>query len=254
LNDVGTSLIRNYTSAYDVNISVNKLKISIEDICSRMSDSPKPIDAHFHETINDIILHLPEKCRINAGYIIYPAYFDRTWSKNFKIDDTFFNMGKIVTNQLKKSEQAAVFACTIGPTMENWSRQIMETGESVQSYLIDMIASAMTEKAVDYLHDYISAEMAKNNLKITNRYSPGYCDWPVSDQHQIFSLMPDNFCGISLNSSALMNPIKSVSGVIGIGANVKFEEYLCNRCNLKDCTYRKKHMKISNALNKGIAL
>ena len=197
---------------------------------------------------------ISEKCFISAGYIIYPAYFDRTWKKNFKIDDTFFNMGKIVTNQLKKSEQTAVFACTIGPDMENWSRQIMEIGEPVKSYLIDTVASAVTEKAVEYLHDYIGAEMAKNNLKITNHYSPGYCDWPVSDQHQLFSLLPYNFCGISLNTSALMHPIKSVSGVIGIGSNVKFEDYLCNRCNIKDCTYLKKHMKISNALNKGIAL
>lgn len=254
MNDVGASRIGKYTSAYDVKINVDKLKISIEDVCSRMSDNSQPIDAHFHKTINDIILHLPEKCRIRAGYIIYPAHFDRAWKKNLKIDDTFFNMGKIVTNQLKKSKQAAVFACTIGPNMENWSRQIMETGEPVQSYLIDMVASAVMEKAVNYLHDYIDADMAKNNLKITNRYSPGYCDWPVSDQHQLFSLMPDNFCGISLNTSALMNPIKSVSGVIGIGPHVKFEEYLCNRCNIRDCTYHTKYMKISNALNKGIAL
>jgi hypothetical protein len=52
--------------------------------------------------------------------------------------------------------------------------------------------------------------------------------------------MPDNYCGIKLNDSALMTPEKSVSGFIGIGENVKLLPYTCDFCDLKDCIYRKK--------------
>ena len=41
----------------------------------------------------------------------------------------------------------------------------------------------------------------------TNRFSPGYCGWHVNEQKLLFSLLPDNVCGITLNSSALMYPI-----------------------------------------------
>ena len=252
--NAAASQVKKFTPAFDVRISVDKLKISTEDVFSRMSNNPRSIDSHFQETVHDIFSHLPDKCHFSAGYVLYPAYFDQAQKKNPKIGEVFFNMGKIVISQLKNSEQAAVFACTIGSAMESWSRQVLEAGEPAYSYLIDMVASAVTEKAVDYLHNYIGAQMAKNNLNITNRYSPGYCDWPVSDQHLLFSIMPDNFCGISLNESALMNPLKSVSGVIGIGPDVKFKDYLCDRCNIKDCTYRTKHIKTSNVLNKGIVL
>lgn len=224
-------------------ISVDNLNISIEDVNSRMSDTPHFIDGHFHDTINDIFLHLPDKCHINAGYVLYSAYFDQIKKKNLKIGDSFFNMGKIVINHLKNSKQIAIFACTIGPKLENWSRKVMQQGDALQSYLIDMVASVVIEKAVDYLHNYIGTEMAKEHLNITNRYSPGYCDWPVSDQHLLFSLMPDNFCKISLNTAALMYPIKSVSGIIGIGSKVPFEEYLCDRCDRKDCIHNTKHKK-----------
>jgi len=37
-----------------------------------------------------------------------------------------------------------------------------------------------------------------------------------------------------------MDPEKSVSGIIGIGENVRFNPYTCGMCDMKDCIYRKK--------------
>jgi hypothetical protein len=78
-----------------------------------------------------------------------------------------------------------------------------------------------------------------SGMKITNRYSPGYCGWDVSEQHKLFRLIPDNFCGIRLTESALMDPVKSNSGIIGIGESVKMNPYTCSLCDLKECAYRK---------------
>lgn len=74
---------------------------------------------------------------------------------------------------------------------------------------------------------------------ITNRFSPGYCHWNVSDQHKLFSLFDEAPRGVTLTDSALMNPVKSISGVIGICENVKYKDYHCRLCKSKDCTYRK---------------
>jgi cobalamin-dependent methionine synthase I len=75
--------------------------------------------------------------------------------------------------------------------------------------------------------------------KITNRYSPGYCGWDVAEQHKLFQLIPDNYCGIHLTPSALMDPVKSISGMIGIGENVRSNPYTCKMCDMKDCVYRR---------------
>jgi hypothetical protein len=122
--------------------------------------------------------------------------------------------------------------------MEKWSKELLTTGEPAMGYIVDTVASVTVENVTNVLHDFIGSEMNKHGLKITNRYSPGYCNWSVSEQHLLFSLLPPNFCGIMLNDSALMTPIKSVSGIIGIGSRVKRKEYICDKCGVKDCTYR----------------
>jgi hypothetical protein len=80
------------------------------------------------------------------------------------------------------------------------------------------------------LYEYYS-----NDLQTTNSYSPGYCGWHVREQKQLFSLLPDNPCGIKLNNSRLMHPVKSVSGIIGLGIGIEQTPYACEICGLKGC-------------------
>ena len=88
------------------------------------------------------------------------------------------------------------------------------------------------------MQDELEAVMKEAGFSITNRYSPGSCGWPVSDQQLLFSLFPDKYCGISLSDSSLMDPLKSVSGIIGIGRNVKKTAYTCDICDIENCMYR----------------
>jgi cobalamin-dependent methionine synthase I len=145
---------------------------------------------------------------------------------------------QIVVSQFRKSEKAVLFVCTIGSGMETWAQKISSEGDPTLSYLVDTVASVTVEQATDVLHDHIGKHMMALGLKITNRYSPGYCDWLVSEQHLLFSFLPAHFCGITLTESALMIPIKSVSGIVGAGTAVKRVDYMCDTCGMKDCTYR----------------
>jgi cobalamin-dependent methionine synthase I len=154
------------------------------------------------------------------------------------IGESFFALKKIVTNHLRKSEKAVLFVCTIGSGMEAWAKELSNKGDITSSYLVDTVASITVEQAANVLHNYIRKHMLALGLKITNRYSPGYCDWLVEEQHLLFSFLPAQFCGITLTESALMIPIKSVSGIIGAGTAVKRVDYMCNMCGMKDCTYR----------------
>ena len=48
-------------------------------------------------------------------------------------------------------------------------------------------------------------------------YSPGYCGWHVSGQRALFAYLDAGEIGVTLNASCLMNPLKSVSGVLAAG-------------------------------------
>jgi hypothetical protein len=223
---------------FEITIEFNTLTIDRREIELTLGYKKNLIPQHFSSVVDVILKELPSRCSIRAGYRILGIKTVADRRDGLIIEDVFFKMDKIVTGQIKKSEWIALFVATIGSEMEKWSKQLLIKGDLVMSYLVDTIASVTVENVTNYLHDYIEKEMIKKGLNITNRYSPGYCNWSVSEQHLLFSLLPPNFCGITLTESAMMIPIKSVSGVIGIGKRVKRKEYLCDKCGFKDCTYR----------------
>jgi len=191
----------------------------------------------FEKLLNDIIGELKNKLQIKTGYKIFD-YKSAESKDGIIISNVFFKTDRIVQSQLNNIEKVAIFVSTIGSEIENWIKELNEKGEILLSYLIDITASEAVENVADLLHDHLKEKMKNQGLNVTNRYSPGYCNWSVSEQHKLFSLLPENFCGIKLTDSALMIPIKSISGIIGIGKNAKWKEYMCDKCGVKDCTYR----------------
>lgn len=211
-------------------IEIDKVKIA-DEIGYVNGNLPENID----DLLNQIILESKGKIYIEAGYKTGEL---KLFNKNIFFNDTEFNVNKIIYNQFIEADNAVIFVCTIGNEMELWSKNNTAEGDLLRGYLIDVTASTIVENVADLLHDFIGKTFIEKDWKITNRYSPGYCNWQVNEQQNLFSLLPKNFCNIKLSDSSLMNPIKSISGIIGIGKNVKYREYFCDRCGIKDCTQR----------------
>ncbi len=189
--------------------------------------------------IDEVLNEAAGSCDIRAEFVIYPEIEFDSDTGSMIIGGIEFNPGKIISAQLRKAESVALFACTAGQWIGDKAKQLINGKDYLKGYIFDIAGSEIVEAAAELMQEKLREMMEAEGLKITNRYSPGYCGWNVSEQHKLFSLMPDNFCGITLNESALMTPIKSVSGVIGIGSQVKINPYPCNICDIKDCIYRK---------------
>ncbi len=177
---------------------------------------------------------------ICGGYQIFDRIAFNGDGRCIRIAGTDFNPQKIVYHQLNHSEQIAVFVCTAGNGIEQWSKQMMAANEPLKGFIADILGSVVVESAIDVIQQQLSKDMEQKGLKITNRYSPGYCGWPTQEQHKLFGLLPEENCGIHLTESALMQPIKSVSGFIGIGSDVRFSPYTCQICDATYCVYRNK--------------
>ena len=176
---------------------------------------------------------------IKAEYRVYTdVQFDNE-TKSITINNVRFQIKKIVFGQIKKSDSVALFLCTAGAEIEQRSREAMRDRDLLKGYIYDVVGSEIVEAAADLMQADLERNMLKIGKKITNRYSPGYCGWDVAVQHNLFELLPENFCNVKLTSSALMDPVKSVSGIIGIGENVNFNPYICRMCKMKDCVYRR---------------
>ena len=151
-----------------------------------------------------------------------------------------FEMGNIILRQLRGSEAFALFVCTSGLEFETYQHRLKEQGDMVRVFIADALGSVIAEKCADQMEKALQESIDKLGWKHTNRFSPGYCGWHVSQQQLLFPLFQGHTCGVTLTDSSLMIPIKSVSGIIGLGEKVRKLEYTCGLCDFKQCYKRKK--------------
>lgn len=152
-----------------------------------------------------------------------------------------FNAGKIICRQLRGAEKFIVFVASVGHGYYKWMDLIGCRGDVLQTYVSDCIGSQIVESATDYMETVLQQELDPRGFKRTNRFSPGYCGWHVKEQPSFFSLFQEpEPCGIHLTDSCLMMPVKSVSGIIGIGPDVRYLQYSCNICTMQMCYKRRR--------------
>lgn len=195
---------------------------------------PEPFDNYVEEAIQKA----EALCDIRgAFYFSASGGFSPDQSKLI-VDGVEFEIGKTIAKEFRNAETFALFICTAGEKISQHSQDLLTGENPVLGYVFDILGSMIVETAMDRMQTEISRMAGAKSLKITNRYSPGYCKWSVADQHKLFSFFPEKCCGITLSESALMHPIKSVSGVIGVGTDVIYREYTCDLCNMVECFHR----------------
>lgn len=189
--------------------------------------------------IGEIFAEAEDISNIKAQYVIFDDIYLEPASRLLRVNDVSFGINKIIFGQIRKSESIAIFLSTAGSEIGIRSRRAMQERDLLRGYIYDVIGSEIVEAAADLMQEDLKQTMLESGHKITNRYSPGYCGWDVAEQHRLFQLLPENYCGIKLTPSALMDPVKSASGIIGIGRDVKYNPYTCRMCSQDDCVYRR---------------
>ncbi len=189
--------------------------------------------------VRGILKDAKEHMDIRGGYRIFENTIVRINKDTLTCDNVKFESDAIVAQQLQGSSTLIIFAATLGPKFDDWSRSFFSGGDPFSGYVADVIGSLKVEQAIDWISGKIETQLSKQGLNSTNRYSPGYCGWDVYEQHKLFSLLPEQFLGITLHPSALMTPIKSVSGVIGAGKSVERLPYTCAFCTQENCFMRR---------------
>lgn len=198
---------------------------------------PEPIV----DSIRSILEILPTKVDYKSGFKVFNPRKVSVDKEYFVIDNRKFDSGKIINVNLKDSETIGFLVATIGSAIGDWYQSLMSQNEILNGYLVDKIASELVEMIGDKTETKLKEILQPLELKTTNRYSPGYCGWNVSDQQKLFSLLPQNFCDVSLNKNSMMLPIKSISAVIGIGKNVEKKNYQCSICDIEFCYKRERN-------------
>ena len=162
--------------------------------------------------------------------------------KGDQLDLTFVvSQSEGLRRNLKGCKSLILFAATIGLEID---RLIARYGRlsPAKALCFQAIGAERIESLCKSFNDDMIETLAKSGLGTRPRFSPGYGDFPLEVQKEIFRVLnPAKNIGLSLNDSLLMTPSKSVTAIIGItdGPQACIANERCDKCDKIDCSFRR---------------
>lgn len=177
-----------------------------------------------------------------------PAYiyrvFDITYTDDCAVHlkDTDFTLtGRDISGILSGCGRCILLAATVGIGLDMLIRRA-QVSSMAEAVIFDSCASCAVENLCGQLCEDIEKELESKNLFLTDRFSPGYGDLPLSLQPKLCSLLDtEKRIGLSAAAGDLMVPTKSITAVMGI-SDVPQKKIItgCSACRLSDvCSIRK---------------
>lgn len=142
-----------------------------------------------------------------------------------------------------KAHFLALFAVTLGTGISETISEAFAQGDFAFGAMLDAYASAAADHGASVVQDrsptLLDVDKPTREGWELMRYSPGYCGWDISGQRTLFSALGPEVIGITLGSSCLMEPPKSVSGVI-VGGPAHIHRFqpgfeFCPDCRTQEC-------------------
>lgn len=147
--------------------------------------------------------------------------------------------GHTASAMLESCSQAVLLCCTLGTEFDTMlrARQARDMAEAV---ILDACGSALVEAGCDAAQDELQRHFP--HLHLTDRFSPGYGDLPLTLQPLICTALDSQRrLGVYPTSSLLLNPGKSVTAIVGLSNRPQMARVRgCGHCSLAEtCSMRK---------------
>ena len=138
-------------------------------------------------------------------------------------------------------DRIIVFAATVGLGLDRLIARYSHLSPA-KMLMLQALGAERIESLCDIFCQQLQQDAERSGLHPVPRFSPGYGDFPLEMQKEIFRVLDcSRKIGLTLNDSLLMSPSKSVTAIVGLspcaGPNPKNR---CSQCSKTDCMYRRK--------------
>lgn len=195
--------------------------------------------------LDRLIDEMREKCLESANPRYYWKVFDIISSDG---QPALAGTGVIlkggdIKKHLSGATKCAVMAATLGFEVERAMLRLGRRSPTAE-VIYNAACTALIESVADVCQREVEAYARAHELVTSYRYSPGYGDFPLSQQPEVLGVIEAGTrLGIALTDSMLMLPKKSVSALMGLypeDLGVRRGGTSCERCeNREFCEYRK---------------
>ena len=149
---------------------------------------------------------------------------------------------RALSRNLRGCSSVCLMAATIGMAPDRAAARASASGKMSEAVMIQAVGAALIEAWCDEVNDMIRREASERGYYTRPRFSPGYGDFALEHQVQLFQILGvQKHIGVSLTDSLLMVPTKSVTALIGIAdTDAGCIRQGCESCNrAADCAYRR---------------
>ena len=163
-------------------------------------------------------------------------------------DPPFPLEGEKIAKHLAHCEKVIVLSATVGDAIEQEATKRFDEGHYAEGVLLDTAASAAVEQVADGMENDLRPKGASQGYAMRWRFSPGYGDWPLTAQPELVRIIDAAKIGVTLSSSLMLMPRKSITAIIGLypaeeeeadrAAHVHMPSG-CAACSKTDCPSRK---------------
>ena len=179
-----------------------------------------------------LVERLVPRAVLRYMFRVVPA--EKVSGRQVLLDGRLFTPEGIICSYLDGMESACVFVATAGREFDAAVKALRQEGDIVADFIADSIGTVLAEYAVGRVEDCF-LPLDRHSMS----YSPGYCNWNITEQQKFFPLFPAEPCGIRLSESSLMSPEKSVSGFFAMGESLVRQPYHCQICKNTKCYKRR---------------
>lgn len=215
------------------------IKPSLSEVATIMGYAPGTEPSFVPEMLEILLIEAPSYVSAGGCYSLFEISEVKVQQGLVNHSSGSLRCGSKIARQILGSDSFALFITTAGKSFDSWVKSKASGGDILAEYLCSSIGSVIADKVADVIQEEINNYAIKAGKGITNRYSPGYCSWNIREQRGIFDLLPSDRIGVSLTPSFLMTPIKSISGIIGIGEDKNPGPYMCDMCNMTNCLVKR---------------
>ena len=143
---------------------------------------------------------------------------------------------------LKRADYLILGVVTIGSSLEDKTSEFFTHKEYSRGLALDAVGTVAIRYLSHHVRSIICQEAKEQHLQTSKHFIPGTTEWDISQQKNIFEIIPASKIGVMLTDSNMMIPKKSLSWAIGMGENVITslkKDDSCKICQAINCQFRR---------------
>lgn len=226
-----------------------KLEITTDDVLRGQGVDPQIIRLRRPRLVDAAALALEVGLPLVTPQVAYTTFpVSAVRHERLVLEGGAVLSGSLVASQLAAADTVTAVVCTIGPALENLSLRVAAS-DPLHSLALYGVGSAAAEALSNAVCCYFGEQAELLGLHTTIPLNPGMQGWPVEQgQPEIFALVDAAAAGVTLLSSYMMFPQKSLSFVVGMGSRVNSTGRLCDFCAQREnCRYKEHYTVISQS-------